>query len=335
MTSAPIPVADAVTDDTKYLNTYTAAGSAASAIVASGGKYYDSSPILAWTGCVGAGSALGPYGGTPNLVPPGFLFADVSQGSTNMCTSIACANAYALKYAVQYKTALAPTLSATYAYYFQRAQECAVFGVCKCGSCVAPACTDPCDPPCEDCGSFLRSAVAVFAKGVATTAAWPNSVSAMNTLPSPTARLNALSFQLTGWQCVQGTTPAFVTQLSSGNPVVVILYVTPTHMAWMTAQTTAARTATPPTMPPPASAPTSTAHAVVLVAYNGTAFTARNNFGNSWGGAGGYFYIPSSYIGPSFVHSAVAFVTVCGPTNPADFTSPGVPTSTSCAPQSS
>ena len=65
--------------------------------------------------------------------------ADVTQGSTNACSSYAFAQAYTLAYALQHTATPVPQLSAVYAYYLQRVEECSTTGACPCASCVKPA----------------------------------------------------------------------------------------------------------------------------------------------------------------------------------------------------
>lgn len=171
--------------------------------------YYTLSPLLEWKGCLA--SADKAFTGTPDLDLESValsrlsdkdkvggaarLFTNASQGSINMCTSMAFVHAYALKYVLQRVTIASediPQLSPVYAYYFQRIEECEAFDICACTQ-VRPLCPNKdstcskCDPPCLDCGSYLTSAAVVFSRGVASSTLWPYT-SDINTPPSDEAR---------------------------------------------------------------------------------------------------------------------------------------------------
>jgi hypothetical protein len=163
---------------------------------------------------------------------PQLSFPDWSQQSTNMCSSMAFMNVYCLlaqmqrakeesgdsggssssssgsgsgigndggaEGAVDAEVGEGGVPSATYAYYWQRVNECTAYeGTCKCPS------SGQCQPPCLDCGSYLRSAADVFGRGVAPITAWPltTALSAMNTTPSIGAERVATLKTLTTVEC--------------------------------------------------------------------------------------------------------------------------------------
>lgn len=309
-----------------------------------GASYYETGAILSWKDCAKATSlpsrpdtidleaaAQDNVGGTPQTRP---IFADVSQGTTNMCTSMAFAHAYSLKYALSHSReefgdeGRVPQLSGVYAYFFQRVEECAVFRVCPCAACASePACLDQCNPPCVDCGSYLRSAATVFGKGVCDSAAWPYT-SARDAPPTAAAQANARGFRVTALQCIPGSSPGSVyASLQRQDPVVVFLNLSATQVQWMQAQ----KLGTPPGTPLPimpafvvqssSSAPAPVGHVVVIDGYDAVSrtFMARNSFGSRWGRAG-RFAIAATSLNSAQVHSAVAVQAVCGPAPTTVFT---------------
>lgn len=334
----PVQSNDDVISDTQFLQNLNATSH--TGLTAPTAADYADNPILQWRDC----EADAPSADAPNpaslpsvdlvqraravIGPDTQLFADVSQQSFNMCTSMAFAQAYSLKYALsqpreafQADGAVVPQLSAVYAYYYQRVEECRTEGVCACVACQEqPTCPDPCNPPCVDCGSYLRSAGTVFSVGVCRRAAWPYSQD-INTQPSTQARLNALSFRVTKLRCVAvspGMLRAVAASLEAAHPVVVFLNLTAAQTRWMRAEKSGTTSSTLPIMPP---FDTSTqpgtkvvGHVVLIVAYDGTSqlLTCRNNFGNTWG-AGGYFAIRAQDFSTAMVHSMVAVEGVCGP----------------------
>jgi hypothetical protein len=359
----PIQTGEDVVSPVQYLS---ALGSTPSASIPTS-DYFVHAPRLQWTNCTSTPGATlmtaagGAAGTGVSVAPPGLsldleatagaiivpedmqLFANVSQGTTNMCTSMAFAQGYTLKYVLQHTHAdfeapgaTVPQLSAVFAYYFQRVEECRVFQTCKCMTCAAvPTCTDPCNPPCSDCGSYLLSAATVFSNGVCLTSAWPYSKvqGDLNTLPDPAARANALLFKITSLACVTidgpgGATPATITaSLAAQHPVVVFLNLTPLQVRWMQAQSIGAPTSTPVTalvLPGagagagsssgPGSAPATVGHAVLIDGVDTSAalFTARNNFGTGWGVQGRFCIRFRDMCAPQ-VHSAVSIFDVCGP----------------------
>lgn len=253
------------------------------------------------------------------------LFASVSQGATNMCTSVAMTHAYALRYALTQPIldgpgpdARVPQLSATYAYYFQRVQECRDVRVCVCRTCAAvPSCKDECEPPCVDCGSYLQSAGAIFETGVALASVWPAS-RGMDTAPSAEARANAALYRVTALSCVPIAANTFQAALADGFPVAAFLNLTPTQTAWMAAQAHAvAATAQQLVMPAYSVATnartTVVGHVVMLDGFDAGArvFLVRNNYGNSWG-VDGRFAIALDQVNTLQFHTALAVRSVVG-----------------------
>lgn len=254
------------------------------------------------------------------------LFGGASQGATNMCTSVAMAHGYALRYALTqpagaFRSAASrvPLLSATYAYYFQRVQECTQVRVCVCETCKAvPSCRNDCDPPCVDCGSYLQSAADVFRVGVALATAWPSS-RGMDTPPDAAARANALLFRVTVVRCVPLAAQAFVAALQRGAPLAVFLNLTPEQTAWMAAQlhsvvTTAAQLVMPPYRVAATATTTVVGHVVLFDGVDAGAgvFLVRNNYGNTWG-VDGRFAIAVAQVNTEQCHAAVAVDAVAGP----------------------
>lgn len=293
-------------------------------------------PIVAWSSCVSPVAKLPSISvdlearataNLPSYVP---LFADVSQGSTNMCTSLAFAQAYSLTYALQHSAAdfaapnaAVPQLSAMYAYYFQRTEECATAKVCACPTCSTnPLCKDPCAPPCVDCGSFLRSAATVYSNGVCISAAWPFDLSQLNVQPSATAIANAALFRVTALQCVDTTgnlAATVATLLQNNTPVVVFLNMSSAQVAWMEAQTAGLASSLSSAVMPPlgtsAAASVSTVGHVVLVdGYDASRqlLVLRNNYGFGWGYKG-RFCIAAADFTSALVHTMVVVQKVCGP----------------------
>lgn len=301
--------------------------------------YFSRAPYLKWTGCVsGGGPSLSDarppsapidleLNATIRLQPNQQLFADVSQGTVNMCTSMAFAQAYTLAYVLQTPAqafavpkATVPQLSAVFAYYFQRVEECTVSKVCVCTTCSGDTtCTDVCNPPCVDCGSYLLSAATVFANGVCVAEAWPYSKAAadLNTYPDEGARMNALAYRVTEVTCLAPDPASIQTSmkqtLAAGAPLVVFLTLTTAQAAWMeAAKFPTTTTVTDLVMPlPKPGDPFTIGHALMVDGWVSGLFIARNNFGTSWG-FGGRCCIP----GPVFqtqVHSIIAVAAVCGP----------------------
>lgn len=262
-------------------------------------------------------------GGTPAAAPPttrppppapldleatsGVQYPDVSQGAINMCTSMACAHAFALRAALQAGQAgQPPPLAPMFAYYFQRVQECTTAGVCKCPSSRA------CDPPCLDCGSLLSSAFVVFASGVPPLDAWPIVPSLLNTRPSDSALAAAPRQQITGWKCLPaGDRAALGSALANQWPVVVFWNVSANVVQWLGAQQKVAGLYTdlgPATTAPPfqASSTPVLGHAVLVVGIAPSGdYIVRNSFGAAWG-ARGRFLLPADQYNSTVIHGAVA-----------------------------
>lgn len=220
----------------------------------------------------------------------GISFPDVTQGATNMCSSFALANAYSLRFALQYSLTTVPRLSALYAYYFQRIQECTLTKTCACPS------SGSCSPPCLDCGSYLDTALGVFKEGVCTTADWPYSNS-LNSTPSDAAVSGASKYKILTTTCLNpGDVLAVKAALDNQTPVVVFLNITGTQMAWMNAQTTSvARSIDEVELPAFQKTSSTVGHVVMLCGYNDTHFIARNNFGSTWGYKGRFVILLSQY----------------------------------------
>ncbi len=347
MQGLPIQTGEDTLSSTKYLSELTSTPTAA----VPSSMYFLRSPFLVWKSCVdsdpgsatsaGAGVVTATMATGPAMVDleqkaqaivgDRTLFANVSQGAVNMCTSMAFAQAYTLKFCLQstpaqFKSAAAkvPQLSAVFAYYFQRVEECKVSGVCPCTQCAQiNSCTDKCNPPCVDCGSYLLSAATVFSNGVCLSAAWPYSKipADMNTLPDANARRNALAFRVTGLTCVtvdKGLPASVVAALTMSDPVVLFVNLTPTQVRWMTAQQLGS--SEPPVMPAftvrdGGASGTTVGHAFMIDGFDRSrqVFLARNNFGLSWG-ANGRFLVPvATLAAEGQVHSAVQMSAVCGP----------------------
>lgn len=247
-------------------------------------------------------------------IPPTALFPDVSQGASNMCSSMAFAHGYSLRHALQHGTAPPPP-SPVFAYYFQRIQECrAADGkVCACPACVSTSkgCS-PCDPPCLDCGSYLRSAIEVFGAGVPPLSAWPSSAG-INTAPT-SAALTAAVLVVSKTACVASTD--IVGMLALGAPVVLFLNLDPGQVAWMQAQAagSAAEALTdvqarlPPTAASGSSSVKRVGHCVLACGCTDTLLLCRNSFGMLWG-VNGRFSIALTEVtapGSALLHSAVA-----------------------------
>lgn len=340
----PIQTGEDTLDSTKFLSSLTTSVGA----TVPPSEYFLRSPVLTWQGCVSAkGSGPPPphaaaAPGRPVvdletqaaaiIGPTRRLFADVSQGTVNMCTSLAFAQAYTLKYCLQHTpedfkdpAATVPQLSAVFAYYFQRVEECRTFGVCKCTLCAQrDTCTDVCNPPCIDCGSYLLSAATVFANGVCISACWPYSkvqTGDLNTPPDVQARENALAFRIPALSCIAGdaaTAYNMVRALAQGQPVVVFVNLTPAQVAWMQAQQLPssgdpADLIMPEYVPGPTSA--LVGHAVLVDGYVAASdvFLVRNNFGLAWGSKGRFAMRASAFTTPGQLHSAVELTRVCGP----------------------
>lgn len=327
----PILTSDEVIDDTRFLQNLNSSSHAR--LVAPSAEDYASNPILKWTDCAilkeGSVDVMNVDLETRARVNIGdrVLFADVSQGDVNMCTSMAFAQGYSLLYALthdagdfEHADAVVAQLSGVYAYYFQRVEECLTAQVCICSTCAAnPACLDGCNPPCVDCGSYLRSAATVFSRGVCLSAAWPYTKAPknINEFPSATARLNSLSFRVSAIKCLSligAFQEEIVGELRSNHPVVVFLNLTDAQVRWMKAQQNSTATEIDSVILPEFVTPSTTpvGHVVICDGYSQGLFLLRNNFGNSWG-ANGRFGMRQSQMTIGQVHSSVSIQSICGP----------------------
>ena len=314
-------------DATRYLTDTT---TARSRVLSDDGAYVIA-PALAWKGCtnvrvqatavdvdldVDLESVAQTALGTTDVV-----FADVSQGSINMCTSMAFVHAYTLRYILQGLPSPVPQLSPVYAYYFQRIEECLLFGVCSCCSIGTAKCdnTTSCTPPCLDCGSYLSSAATIFSRGVCTSAFWPTTT-AIDAEPSNAAVSDAAAYRITAMACVPvgtGFVAALSDWLTKGIPVVVFLNLTHPQVTWMQAQQNAYNTregavydvTLPDFVDQEGSAQAYVGHAVLVVGVTNTRILLRNNFGNAWG-ARGRFSISTKFASTAQFHVAVAVQTV-------------------------
>ena len=313
-------------------------------------------PTLKWMGCLAGGNTTDKDNTSKTTVKidlettaavlsgtEGILFADVTQGSVNMCTSLAFVHAYTLRYVLQGLPEPVPQLSAVYAYYYQRIQECMAFDVCRCspfaastlngslcsGSAAAtgdaaasPGCLGWCDPPCMDCGSYLASAVSVFSAGVCPSALWPYTVN-INSTPSDDAAAAAPLHRITSMSCVQ-TGAGFLARLEASftlyAPVVVFLSLTPVQVTWMQARQDAYNTEVNgvldvvlPDFVDQEDASAYVGHAVLAVGIQDDRILLRNNFGNAWG-ARGRFCILSKHASSQQFHTAVAVASVAAVT---------------------
>lgn len=250
------------------------------------------------------------------LALPNTPLADINQGSSNTCSSMAFSQAYTVKFALQYPVpATVPQLSPVYAYYLQRVEECTTTGVCPCTACRAPTCTNKCDPPCVDCGSYLESAATIFRKGVCTSASWPLTVP-LNTPPSSGARASAL-YRIDGFQCLpvgDAFNQSVLASLNSGNPVVLFINLTDASTKWLQSLVAwpGVDLFTPAVAIPNVDSVQVTAgHVVAITGYNAQAnvFIVRNSFGFNWG-VDGQCNIPWDRMGPPLAHSAVAITSV-------------------------
>ena len=246
----------------------------------------------------------------------GVVYPDLSQGSLNMCTSMALVHGFALVAALarQATTPPPPPLAPTYAYYFQRVAECTARGVCTCPSGKAK---DACAPPCLDCGSLFSSALEVFETGVPAAALWPaitSPLAAANATPSAAAQAAAPATRLTQWACLPDVGPSTVQRaLAAGHPVLVFWNVSANVVRWMAAQAHVgglAETLAAATAPPhDATATPVQGHAVLIVGTTPAGFIVRNSFGNAWG-AQGRCLIALADFTPAAIRTAVALQAV-------------------------
>ena len=245
----------------------------------------------------------------------GVSYVDLSQGSVNMCTSMALAHGFALLSALRRRGSAAgppppppPPLSPTFAYYYQRVTQCETQDVCRCPS------TGACAPPCLDCGSLFSTALQVFATGVASASAWPAVLapaSAVNSTPSPAAVAEAPRYRVPSWTCLSRVDPGVVADaVLSERPVLLFWNVSANIVQWMAAQQHVAglHNNDGSLVVAPAFDPAATpvlGHAVLVVGTSPDGFILRNSFGNAWG-SGGRFLISYADFTPAAVRTAVS-----------------------------
>jgi hypothetical protein len=255
-------------------------------------------------------------------LPASAVFVDWSQQSTNMCSSMAFMNACALINALKYPSASAAALSAaqlsaTFAYYNQRVEECSIKGpasVCKCPD------TGACAPPCLDCGSYLNAAAATYGIGVAPRSVTPlqNTVALMNMPPSAAADRIAAQWRVGDTVCVPidstnwaANVAAFKAFLHLRAPLAVFLNIAPAQERWMASQVYPAEipeSVRAVVMPPHgALAEGDVGHVVCCVGVMDGLVYFRNSFGLSWG-AGGRFALPVSAMCHPQVQAATAII---------------------------
>lgn len=220
----------------------------------------------------------------------GISFPNVSQGSTKMCSSMAFANGYSLKYALQFPKTPVPVLSALFAYYFQRIDECVQSKnkVCSCPD------SGSCDPPCVDCGSYLNTAAAVFSTGVCQTTEWSYTMP-LNSTPSRAAVQQSTKHKVSSTACVATNAAAISEALDAKHPVIVLINMSSVQMKWMSATVYSVAAALKDVVLPPfnpKSKEETFGHVVMVCGRTADRhFIARNNFGSTWGYQG-RFLIP-------------------------------------------
>jgi hypothetical protein len=271
----------------------------------------------------GAASAAGAVtlGAMDLEAQSGVVYPDLSQGSLNMCTSMALVHGFALVAALARQAPPPPPLAPTYAYYFQRVAECTDRGVCACPAAQGKAAA--CAPPCLDCGSLFSSALEVFGAGVPPAALWPAvtaPLAAANATPSAAAQAAAPATRLTQWACLPDVGPGTVQRaLAAGHPVLVFWNVSANIVRWMAAQAHVGglvETLAAATAPPFDSTATPIqGHAVLIVGTTPAGFIVRNSFGNAWG-ARGRCLIALTDFTPAAIRTAVALQGIRSPSTP-------------------
>jgi len=251
-----------------------------------------------------------------NLAPKTTPLANITQGSTNMCSSFAFAQAYTVKYTLQTGSA-PPQLSPTYAYFFQRVEECKTSDTCPCPTCKPndAACT-ACYPPCVDCGSYVQSALTIFMGGVCASDAWPVT-QPMNEPPTAVARAAAIHAIIT-YRCI--TLSTILAALRANAPVVVLLSLTPRAVTWLGSLVNYAVPSNTNIQNDigvlfPGASSTDSAeplgHVVLIVGYAARTkrFIVRNSFGTAWG-SNGRFTLQDTDVTAKNVAQAVAVTEV-------------------------
>lgn len=240
---------------------------------------------------------------------------DITQGSSNMCSAFAFAQAYTIKYALLHPGGIVPQLSPVYAYYLQRVEECTTTGVCPCPKCPAGvACASSCDPPCVDCGSYILSATSIYGTGVCTSLAWPLNTP-LNTAPTQAARKKAAGQRITNVNCIpldDSFADSVLAHLQAEHPVIVFLNVTAPIEKWLQSMVNRAApaSAVATVLLPTVGADAITAgHVVCIVGYDATAdvFIVRNSYGFKWG-ADGRFAIARAAMVAAQIEEAAAVV---------------------------
>ena len=242
---------------------------------------------------------------------------DITQGSSNMCSAFAFAQAYTVKYALLNPGGIVPQLSPVYAYYLQRVEECTTTGVCPCPKCpTGVTCVSTCDPPCVDCGSYILSSTSIYGTGVCTSLDWPLNTP-INTNPTAAARKKAAGQRVSNVNCIpvdDSFADAVLAHLVAEHPVIVFLHVTAAIEKWLQSMVNRAAPASalPTILFPTVGTDAVTAgHVVCIVGYDATAdvFIVRNSYGFKWGAAG-RFAIARSAMTADQVEEAAAVVAV-------------------------
>jgi hypothetical protein len=242
---------------------------------------------------------------------------DITQGSSNMCSAFAFAQAYTIKFALLHPGGIVPQLSPVYAYYLQRVEECTTTGVCPCPKCPSGVtCVSTCDPPCVDCGSYILSATSIYGTGVCTSLDWPLNTP-IDTTPSATARKKAAGQRISSVNCIpvdDSFADSVLTHLLAEHPVIVFLHVTDSIEKWLQSMVNRAAPASATAtilLPNVGTNAVTAGHVVCIVGYNATAdvFIVRNSYGFKWG-ANGRFAIARAAMTADQIEEAAAVVAV-------------------------
>ena len=251
---------------------------------------------------------------SPKDLFPETPLANVTQGSTNMCSAFAFAQAWTIKYALQ-NAVSPPQLSPTVAYFFQRVEECKTTGTCACPACASNSTTcTSCEPPCVDCGSYMQSALTVYMGGVCSSSTWPLT-QPMNEAPSAAAR-TAATRRVASYQCI--TLSSVLQALQADAPVIVMLSLTPPAVTWLQslinyAASTPLENDDAVVFKGASAGATAEAlgHVVTIVGYAPSTkrFLVRNSFGFAWGN-NGRFTIQDTDMTAANITQAIAVVAV-------------------------
>lgn len=227
-------------------------------------------------------------------------YANITQGPVNICSSMAFANAYTLKTALT-QPQKKPYLSPLYAYYFQRIRECETSSssVCACPT------TKSCEPPCQDCGSFISSAIEIFSAGVCSADLWPYT-SPLNATPSSAAVADAVNHKITKTFCTSDVSVAQTkAALFRKDPVVILLLLKANQLSWMSANMqSVAKSIDEVTLPAQSGDGNEVGHVVLITGWTPSGFVCRNNFGSGWGFKG-LFLIPFDSFNTRQVYKCV------------------------------